>query len=114
MIIYYNPDCSKCSSALDLLKENNCAVEIRNYLENPPSVEELRSLVTKLRIHPFDLVRTTEPLFTERFQGQDLSGEEWLFILSMHPVLIQRPIVIDGERAVIGRPPALVLSLIGE
>lgn len=112
MIIYYNPSCSKCNSALGLLKENNCAIEIREYLTNPLSVEELRDLVSKLGITPFDLVRKAEQLFVEKFEGKELKAEEWLLVLSENPILIERPIVIDGEKAIIGRPPVLVLELL--
>lgn len=112
MIIYYNPECSKCNSALDLLKENNCSFEIREYLKQAPTVEELRELVAKLKVAPFDLVRKTEPLYLEKFQSQQLSDEQWLAILSENPLLIERPIVIDGEKAIIGRPPVLVLELV--
>lgn len=112
MIIYYNPECSKCNAILGLLQENNCAFEIREYLKQPPTVDELRELVAKLRVAPFDLVRKTEPHYLNELQNRELSDEQWLQVLSENPVLIERPIVIDGEKAIIGRPPVMVLELL--
>ncbi len=112
MIIYYNPECSKCNLALGILKKNNCQVEIREYLKIPPSIEELKELIKLLGCKPFDVVRKGEPLFLEKFLGKIISDEEWYFILSNNPILIERPIVIDGDKAIIGRPPELVINLI--
>jgi arsenate reductase len=112
MIIFYNPDCSKCNEALGLLESNQCEVTIRNYLENPPTVTELKELLEKLHCRVFDLVRKSEPLFTEKFSGLELTEEQWIQVLSEHPILIERPIVVDGEKALIGRPPVKVLELI--
>lgn len=112
MIIYYNPACSKCNEALNLLEGESCEVEIRNYLEQPPSVDELKEIVTKLGCSAVDLVRKSEPLFLEKFNGQALSEMEWMRVLSENPILIERPILIDGEKAIIGRPPVLVLDLV--
>jgi arsenate reductase (glutaredoxin) len=112
MIIYYNPQCSKCREARELLEESNCSIEIREYLKDPPSPKELRELLGKLGLRPRDIVRTTEPLFIEEYEGKQLSDAAWIRVLSRHPVLIERPIVIDGEKAVIGRPPVVVLDLL--
>jgi arsenate reductase len=112
MIIYYNPDCSKCNEALDLLKQNHCELNIRNYLTDPPSVKELKELLAKLKCAPFDIVRKKEPLFENNYAGKTLSDEEWLKVLSENPILIERPIVINGNKAIIGRPPHLVLDLV--
>lgn len=112
MIIYYNPDCSKCHEALDLLQKSNCSVEIRNYLQAPPDRKELAELLENLGCSARDLVRQTEALFLEHYEGKILSESEWIDVLVTYPVLIQRPIVIDGAKAIIGRPPALVLDLL--
>jgi arsenate reductase len=112
VIIYYNPDCSKCREALDLLNGANCEVTIRNYLNEPPSASELKVLVEKLGCKPSDLVRRSEPLYTEKFSGDKYTEEEWLEILSENPILIERPIVVNETEALIGRPPMLVLSLV--
>jgi arsenate reductase len=112
MIIYYNPQCSKCREALDLLEGENCKVEIRNYLKDPPTRKELKELLKKLGIKAFDLVRTKEQFYKNNYEGKKLSNDEWIRILIDHPELIERPIVVDGEKAVIGRPPVKVLDLV--
>ncbi len=112
MIIYFNPDCSKCNEALDLLKQNNCELNIRNYLTEPPTPAELKELLTKLNCEPLDIIRKKELLFIEKYEGKSFSNEEWLKIMSENPILIERPIVINGNKAVIGRPPQLVLNII--
>ena len=112
MIIYYNPNCSKCQEVLNLLEGERCEVEIREYLKNPPTKKELKDLVAKLGCKPADLVRRSEPLFIEKFKDKKLSSAQWIKALCDYPVLIERPIVIDGEKAVIGRPPVLVLDLV--
>ena len=114
MIIYYNEECSKCREALDLLEKNECVVEVRNYLENPPSVEELKSIVMKLGCRVKSIIRKSEPLYLEKFSGKEFTDSEWLNILSQHPILIERPILVSDEKAIVGRPPRLVLGLVGE
>ena len=112
MIIYYNPRCSKCREAKELLEENKCDFEIRDYLTTPPDKKELKDLIHKLGCKPIDIVRTKEPLFQEKFAGKKLTDARVIKILSENPILIERPIVVDGEKAVIGRPPVLVLELV--
>ena len=112
MIIYFNPNCSTCNEALDLLQQNNCEFTIRNYLSHPPTLTELNELVTKLQCKPIDIVRKKEALYQENYASKQFSDEEWIEILSSHPILIERPIVINGNKAIIGRPPRLVLDVI--
>lgn len=112
MIIYFNPNCSTCNEALDLLKQNNCEFTIRNYLSHPPTVAELNELVTKLHCKPIEIVRKKEALYQQNYASKQLSHDEWLQILSSHPILIERPIVINGSKAIIGRPPVLVLEIL--
>lgn len=112
MIIYYNPECSKCKEARALLEGAQCQLEIRNYLEVPPNRSEILELIQRLGCSAEDLVRKAEPIFVERFSGKNYSEEEWIDLLTKNPVLLQRPIVIDGKKAVIGRPPVLVLDLV--
>jgi arsenate reductase len=112
MIIFYNPKCSKCREARELLESNQCDFEIREYLQEPPSPEELKELLKLLGCKASDIVRKTEPLFIENYKDKKISEARWLRILSKHPILIERPIVIDGEKAIVGRPPSLVLNLV--
>jgi len=112
VIIFYNEECSKCREAMDLLEQNECVVEVRNYLQDPPSKEELKDILKKLGCRVKAIIRKTEPLFLEKFSGKDYTDNEWLQILAENPILIERPILISEEKAVIGRPPRLVLGLI--
>lgn len=112
MVIYYNPKCSTCRQAKVLLEENKCEFEIRNYLTQPPSQKELKELIQKLGCKPFDIVRQKEPVFINEYKEKKITDAQWIKILSENPVLIERPIVIDGKKAIIGRPPLKVLSLL--
>lgn len=112
MIIYHNPRCSKCREAVDLLVKNNCELTFREYLKEPPSQKELKELLQKLNCKAVDIVRKSEPLYKEKFAEKKLTNAQWLKVLSENPILIERPIVVDGERALVGRPPILVLDLI--
>jgi arsenate reductase len=114
MIIFYNEECSKCREALDLLEQNECVVQVRNYLQEPPTTQELKEILEKLGCRVKSIIRKSEPLFLEKFSGKDYTENEWLQILSEHPILIERPILISDEKAIIGRPPRLVLGLIPE
>lgn len=112
MIIYHNPRCSKSREALEILNTNNCEYEIREYLKEPPTKKELKELLAKLGCKPIDIVRKKEELFLKKFNNKKFTDSEWIQILTEHPSLIERPIVIDGYKAVIGRPTELVIELI--
>lgn len=109
--IYHNPRCSKSREALALLKEKSDEIEIIDYLNHPPSASELGDLCEKLNIHPEQLIRKKEELFISNFKDKKYSDETWLKHLSENPKLIERPIVIQGNKAIIGRPPQLILAL---
>jgi arsenate reductase (glutaredoxin) len=110
--IYHNARCSKSRAACELVASKGLAAEIVNYLETPPDKEELRRLLAKLGMPPAELVRKGESVFKENYAGRELSDEEWLEALVAHPILIERPIVVCGEKAVIGRPTEKVLELL--
>jgi len=110
--IYYNPRCSKCRETAALVSERGYATELVEYLVTPPGKEELRSLLAKLGMKPLQLVRTGEAVFKQNYAGRTLSDEEWLDALAAHPLLIERPIVVRGDRAVVARPPEQVLGLL--
>jgi arsenate reductase len=112
MEIYYNPRCSKCREAFNLIESKGKKVKIVDYLNNPPSAETLKSIVGLLGITPLELFRKKEPLFIEKFAHETHSDDEWLQILSENPILIERPIVIKGKKAVIGRPTERILEII--
>ncbi len=110
--IYHNPRCSKSRQGLEILKNANADFEIIEYLKNPISAAEISSILTKLHLKPIDLVRTNEPLWKENFKGKDLSDADIITALVENPKLIERPIVINGDKAVIGRPPEKIISIL--
>ncbi len=95
-----------------LLEEKGIVPEIINYLDTPPSAEELADIIQKLGIAPIDLIRKKEAVFQEKYAGKNLSDEEWIEAMVEDPILIERPIVINGNMAIIGRPPVKVLDII--
>ena len=112
--IYHNPRCRKSRETLALLRENGLEPEIVEYLKDPPSPEELADLCRLLGINPAAIIRSKEPLFRELGLSlkDDRSDAEWIGLLAKHPKLIERPIVVRGKKAVIGRPPTNVVSLL--
>lgn len=104
--------CSKCRDAVAVLKENNCKFTIREHLKKPPTKKELRELLAKIGCKPIDIIRKKESLFIKKFAKKKFEDEEWIQILIEHPELIERPIIIDGYKAVIGRPPEKIIELI--
>jgi len=109
-IIYHNPRCSKSREALKLLQEHE-SVEVREYLKEVPDEKEIKQLIQLLGITPIQLIRVKEAIFLP-YKGKSLTDEECIQLMAKHPQLIERPIVIKGNKAVIGRPPSLVLSLL--
>ena len=112
VVIYHNARCSKSRSACALISERKIEAKIVEYLETPPNKAELRALLHKLGMKPGELVRRGERIYQETYANREMSDEQWLDALVAHPILIERPIVVCGERAVIGRPPEKVLTLI--
>ena len=112
-IFHYNR-CSKSRAALDILEEENITPQIRIYLEEIPSAEELKTILKKLDIKAVDLVRKSEAVYKENYKGKDFSEEEWIEIMVKHPRLIQRPIIIKEDKAIIGRPPELIKDFLAD
>jgi len=110
--IYHNPRCSKSRSACALIVENGIAAEVVEYLQTPPTREELRVLLKKLGMKPAELVRQGEAVFKEYYAGRKLTDEEWLDVMVEYPILIERPIVVCGDKAIVARPPEKVLELL--
>ena len=111
--IFHNPRCSKSRQTLALLTERGIKPEIIDYLKKPPSQKTLQSILKMLGINPIDLIRKGEALYTE-LDLDNHSNDAQILIDAMikNPILIERPIVIANNRAVIGRPPELVLDII--
>lgn len=110
--IYHNPRCGKSRATLALLEESGVTPRIIEYLKTPPSPAELRTLLAKLDMHPEQLIRKGEEVYRNRYAGKQLSGEQWIEAMVQDPILIERPIVVRGERAVLGRPPENVKRLL--
>ena len=102
--IYHNPRCSKSRCALDVLKSSEKDFEVIDYMKNTPTEIELKEIISKLNIKPIELVRTKESIWKENFHSKSLTDEEIIEAMLEYPQLIERPIVISGEKAVIGRP----------
>ena len=111
MKIYHNPRCSKSRESLKLLESSDQEFEIVEYLKNPPTKEELKLLLQKLHMKAEEIVRKTEPVYKERYKNAQFTDEEWIQLMLENPKLIERPIVVKGNKAVIGRPPENVKEL---
>ena len=112
-IIYHNPRCSKSRQTLDILNKQNVDTEIVLYLETPPSAEEVTSILQKLGLSSRDIIRKGEEEYKLlNLKDQSLTENELITFMSENPKLIERPIVVKDDKAIIGRPPENVLSLL--
>lgn len=112
MQIYHNPRCRKSRETLLLIQESGIEPEIILYLEETPDKKTLKTLLKKLEIPAEKLVRKNEEIYKTTYKGKSLSEDEWIDAMIAHPKLIERPIVVSGEKAVLGRPPENVKKLI--
>ncbi|MEC8677240.1 MAG: arsenate reductase (glutaredoxin) [Candidatus Margulisiibacteriota bacterium] len=112
-IFYHNPRCSKSRQALALLEERNVDVDIRYYLKDGIDADEVVELSKKLDLHPSEFVRKGESAYKD-LGTDEFSIEEWSDIIEKNPILLERPILVIGENAIIGRPPENVLQLLSQ
>ncbi len=112
MKIYHNPRCAKSRETLALITKAGKDFEIVEYLKTPPSFAELKDLLVRLHLKPEQILRKSEALFKERFKDKKFNDDEWITIMTENPILIERPIVVKGNKAVLGRPPENVLTLL--
>lgn len=112
--IWHNQSCSKSRDAMDLLNEKNIKVEVINYLENPLSIEELKDILKKLNIKAKELLRDNEELYVTLNLKDEDNEEKIIEIMVQNPILIQRPIIIKGQKAVIARPIENLKELLNE
>lgn len=110
--IYHNPRCRKSREALQLLEENNIDFEIIKYLDEVPSELELKALLKMLNLQPIELVRKNEKIWKESYKGKTLSDADVIKAMHQFPKLIERPILVHNNKAVVGRPPEKILDLI--
>tara|TARA_R110002072_G_scaffold293232_3_gene462432 strand:- start:2502 stop:2840 length:339 start_codon:yes stop_codon:yes gene_type:complete len=112
MKIYHNPRCRKSREGLQIVVDSKQDIEVVLYLENPPSEQELKSIISKLGILPIELVRKGEADWKENYKGKALSDDEIIKAMVSYPKLIERPIVIKGDKAIVGRPPEKIKELL--
>lgn len=113
IILYHNPRCSKSRETLAILREHHIEPVIIEYLETPPSQQELKKIVKLLDMDPRELMRKKESAYkTEKLDNPTLTDDQLIAAMAKNPILIERPIVIAGNKAVIGRPPENVLEII--
>jgi len=112
MKIYHNPRCSKSRQGLAILETSNFNFETINYLKTPVSTAELEEIIKLLGITPIDLVRKNEAIWKENFKGKSLTDEQIIKAMIENPKLIERPIVINNGKAVIGRPPEIIKTIL--
>lgn len=112
MIILHNPRCAKSRETLKILQDNKVNVEIIEYLKDVPTKAELQEIIAKLGIKAEDLIRKNEAVYKEKYKGKALNDSQWIDAMIAEPKLIERPIVIKGDKAIIGRPPTEVLTLL--
>ncbi|REC49313.1 MULTISPECIES: ArsC/Spx/MgsR family protein [Chryseobacterium] len=102
--VLHNGNCSKSNAVLEYLDENGVPFEIINIVEDPLSEQEIKTVLKKLNQSVFHIIRKTDKLYLENFADKNLSEEEWIKVLAENPSLIQRPIIIKGSVAMLGRP----------
>lgn len=112
--VYHNPRCRKSRETLELVKQSGETFQIVEYLKTPLDASGLEALLEKLKMEPAALVRTGEALWKEAYRGKDLTDPQILAALAAHPILMERPVVVKGDRAVLGRPPEKVLELLSQ
>ncbi len=111
-IIWHNPRCSKSRQTLEILNEKGVSAEVVKYLETNPSANEISEVLKKLGISARELMRTKEDIYKTLNLKDEENETKLIEAMASHPKLIERPIVIVGEKAVLGRPPEKVLELI--
>lgn len=112
IVIYHNPRCSKSRETLEILETKNADYEVIKYLDVALGSEKLGKIIKILNIKPIELVRKNEAIWKENFKDLNFTDEELIQVMAKYPQLIERPIVINGDKAVIGRPPKRILDII--
>jgi arsenate reductase (glutaredoxin) len=110
--IYHNPRCSKSRQGVAILEESGKDFKVIKYLDTPLSAKKLSEIISLLQIPPIDLVRKNEAIWKELYKGKNLTPAETIEAMVSHPKLIERPIVINGRKAVLGRPPERILDIL--
>ena len=112
MKIYHNPRCAKSRETLKIIEDAGQEPEVVEYLKTPPTEEELTEVFEKLNLPIEYLIRKGEPIYKAEYKDKDLTDEEWIKALVEHPKMLERPIVVNDEKAILGRPPENVNQLL--
>ena len=111
--IFHNPRCSKSRQTLSLIQEKNIDINIIEYLKTPPDISQLKLILKKLGYEPRQLMRKSEQIYKDLDLGnENKTTEDLVIAMAQNPILIERPIVLSGEKAAIGRPPESVLNIL--
>jgi arsenate reductase len=110
--VYHNPRCSKSRAALKHLESANLEFRLVKYLDEVPTIEELNELLSFLKMEPEELIRKNEAIYKESFKGKQLSRQEWIAAMHENPKLIERPIVVNGNKAVVARPTEKIAEVL--
>tara|TARA_Y100000739_G_scaffold33910_1_gene25860 strand:- start:1550 stop:1897 length:348 start_codon:yes stop_codon:yes gene_type:complete len=111
--IFHNPRCSKSRQTLSLIQEKNIDINIIEYLKTPPDISQLKQILKQLGYEPRQLMRKSEQIYKDLDLGnENKTTEDLVIAMAQNPILIERPIVLSGEKAAIGRPPESVLNIL--
>lgn len=111
-IFFHNPRCGKSRTALSAIQQTAARVEVVEYLNEIPTKDQLKIIIQKIGCNPHDLIRTKEKVYQENFKGKTFSEEEWLEIMVKHPILIERPIAVFDDKAIIVRTPEAITKML--
>lgn len=112
VVIYHNPRCSKSRQTLALLEERGIEPQVIRYLDTPPSAKELKAVISKLGVSSRDIMRVKEAAYIDLNLGDVTAENALVDAMAENPILIERPIVVNGDKAAIGRPPEAVLEIL--
>lgn len=112
MKIYHNPRCRKSRETLALIEKAGKTADVIPYLDQVPSKKELKDILKLLKIPASELIRKSESIFKSEFKGKIMTENQWIDAMVKYPKLIERPIVVKGKKAIIGRPPENVNELL--
>ena len=111
--IYHNPRCSKSRQTLSLLQEKSININVIEYLKTPPNISQLKQILKQLGYEPRQLMRKSEQIYKDLDLGnENKTAADLIIAMTQNPILIERPIVLSGEKAAIGRPPESVLNIL--
>jgi arsenate reductase (glutaredoxin) len=110
--IYHNPRCAKSRDGLNYLREKGISCDVIHYFDNPLTAEDLKRILMKLNLKPFQVVRTQEEMYRKELKGRKFTDEEWITIIVQNPKLLQRPIIEGRYKAVVAVPAERVLEIV--